>query len=213
MPFAGFPEEALAFYAGLEAEPTKAYWTAHRDVFETAVRGPLEALVEELEERYGPGRIMRPYRDVRFSKDKTPYRMNLGAMLGQGYVQISADGLGIGSGMYHLEPDQLERFRPAVDAERTGAELAAIVDALRAAAIEVWHVDALKTAPRGYDRAHPRIELLRSRGLVAWRSFEPAPWLATPAAIERVVATLDAAAPLRAWLAAHVGPSAQPRGR
>ena len=60
MSFEGWPPEAISFYKGLEADNSKAYWTANRDVFEDAVRGPMEALVVELEPRYGEGRLMRP---------------------------------------------------------------------------------------------------------------------------------------------------------
>jgi uncharacterized protein (TIGR02453 family) len=212
--FAGFPAQAIDFYAGLEADNTKAYWTANRAVFDEAVHAPLAALVVELEPRFGPARIMRPYRDVRFTTDKRPYRTSLGAMLRDGYVQISARGLGVGSGAYHLASDQLARYRAAVDDDASGAALEELVDDIEAREIDVAGTDPLRTAPRGYARDHPRIELLRFRGLIAWKGFEIEPWLTTAAAKERVAEVLDATAPLRAWLAAHVGGSAEePRGR
>jgi DnaJ-class molecular chaperone len=93
MAFEGWPPEAFAFYAGLEADNAKPYWTAHRATFDTVVHAPLAALVEELEPRFGPGRILRPYRDVRFAKDKSPYRTSHGAMIGDVYVQV------------HVKPD------------------------------------------------------------------------------------------------------------
>jgi len=211
MAFAGFPAAALAFYAGLEADNTRAYFTANRVVFDDAVRAPMEALLAELEPRFGAGRILRPNRDVRFSKDKTPYRTELGAMVGDGYVAIGAAGLGAGAGYFHLAADQLERYRAAIDDERSGADLARAVDAIRDAGIEIWGTDPLRTTPRGYAPDHPRIELLRYRGIVAWRRFAPGPWLATPAARERVVEVFETAAPLCGWLRARVGPSTVPR--
>ena len=211
MAFAGFPAAALAFYAGLEADNTRAYFTANRVVFDDAVRAPMEALLAELEPRFGEGRILRPNRDVRFSKDKTPYRTELGAMVGDGYVAIGAAGLGAGAGYFHLAADQLERYRAAIDDERSGADLARAVDAIRDAGIEIWGTDPLRTTPRGYAPDHPRIELLRYRGIVAWRRFAPGPWLATPAARERVVEVFETAAPLCGWLRARVGPSTVPR--
>ena len=94
----GFPDEAFDFYEGLQADNSKAYWTAHRETYETAVRAPLVALLAALEDEFGAGHVFRPYRDVRFSKDKTPYKDHQGAFAEVGdavgyYVQISADGL------------------------------------------------------------------------------------------------------------------------
>ena len=111
--------------------------------------------MDELEPRFGPGRILRPYRDVRFSKDKSPYRTSHGAMIGDVYVQVSARGLGTGGGNYHLAPDQLERYRAAVAADDTGGELVRRIAAIEAAGIDVAGADALKTAPRGYRRPSP----------------------------------------------------------
>jgi uncharacterized protein (TIGR02453 family) len=212
--FAGFPPQAIDFYAGLEADNSKAYWTTHRAVYDSAVHAPLAALVAELEPRFGPARIMRPYRDVRFTKDKRPYRTSLGAMLRDGYVQISARGLGVGSGAYHLAGDQLARYRAAVDAAASGVALEDLVGGIEAHGIDVAGTDPLRTAPRGYAADHPRIELLRFRGLIAWKGWPVEPWLATAAAKDRVVEVLDATAPLRAWLAEHVGESTEEaRGR
>jgi hypothetical protein len=69
---------------------------------------------------------------------------------------------------------------------------------------------ALKTAPRGYPRDHPRIELLRSKSLAAMRSWPPAKWLGTKAAADRILSVWRGAAPMNDWLDAHVGPSTEP---
>ena len=100
MPFEGWPEEALEFYEGLEADNSKAYWTEHKAVYEDEVLRPMTDLVEELAAEFGEAKIFRPYRDVRFSADKSPYKTHIGALLGTGYVQLSADGLAAGDGMY-----------------------------------------------------------------------------------------------------------------
>src|SRR6187401_2496103 len=101
MPFRGWPVEALEFYEGLEVDNTKTYWTENKAVYEGQVRAPMEALLVELAPEFGEGRIFRPYRDVRFSADKSPYKTNLGAHLaGGGYLQLSADGLAAGLGTY-----------------------------------------------------------------------------------------------------------------
>ena len=213
MAFTGWPDEAIAFYEGLEDDNTKAYWTANRERWDACVLGPMEELLDELEPQFGRGKVFRPYRDVRFSKDKTPYKTACGATLGQGYVQISARGLAVGSGYYHLASDQLERYRQAVADDTTGAELTAIVADTEAQGITVHGSEPLKTAPRGYPKDHPRIDLLRYKGLIVWREWPAGPWLATPAARERVVEVLEAAKPMRGWLDRHVGPSEEPPER
>ena len=108
MAFGGWPAEAVEFYEGLEADNSKSYWTSHKAVYEDAVLGPMQELTELLAAEFGEPKIFRPYRDIRFSADKTPYKTHIGAVLGHtSYVQFSADGLGAGAGMWHLEPGQL----------------------------------------------------------------------------------------------------------
>jgi uncharacterized protein (TIGR02453 family) len=154
--FRGWPEEALEFYEGLEADNSKAYWTQHKAVYEDAVRRPMEELLTELAKEFGDAKIFRPYRDVRFSKDKSPYKTQIAATLSKGgYISFGSQGLGCGSGMYVMAPDQLERYRKAVDADASGRKIAKIVSDLRGKDIEVSAHDVLKTAPRGYDKGHP----------------------------------------------------------
>src|SRR5882672_1867388 len=145
MPFRGWTEEAVEFFAGLEVDNSKTYWQKRKDVYETAVRAPMEALIDELTPRFGEGKIFRPYRDIRFSADKSPYKTNIAATLGAGYVQLSADGLGVGSGMWHMAPDQLDRYRGAVDDDRSGSALEGIVATARKAGLAVNGHEQLKT--------------------------------------------------------------------
>jgi uncharacterized protein (TIGR02453 family) len=213
MSFQGWPEEALDFYDGLEADNSKAYWLAHKDVYETCVLAPMADLLAELEPDHGDTKIYRPYRDVRFSKDKSPYKTAIAAHAGDGYLQLSAAGLAAGSGMYGMAPDQLERYRTAVAADLSGVELEQIIAVLRKQDIDVHGRDSLKSAPRGYPPDHTRAELLRHKGLVAWKEWPVEPWLATPAAKTKVADFLVATRPLGRWLADNVGPTAEPAGR
>jgi uncharacterized protein (TIGR02453 family) len=207
MPFTGWPEEALDFYEGLAADNSKTYWTAHKAVYEEAVLGPMTELLAELTREFGDTKIFRPYRDVRFSKDKTPYKTHIGAMLGSGYIQFSVEGLAVGDGMYMMAPDQLDRYRRAVASDDSGSRLERVIAGIDAEKIAVQGHDPLKTAPRGYPADHPRIGLLRYKGLIAWKQWPVEPWLETAAAKDRIVGVLTAARPLGAWLDAHVGPS------
>jgi uncharacterized protein (TIGR02453 family) len=202
MPFTGWPVEAVEFYEGLEADNSRTYWHDHRSVYDTCVKAPMEALLAEL----GGGKVFRPNRDVRFSNDKSPYKLNCAAHLSNGgYVSVSADGLFVGSGLYMPDAAALRRFRAAVDDDRSGVELVSIVDALRRGGYEVGAHEVLKTAPRGFPADHPRIDLLRHKGLVMSKSWAVGAWLGTKKAKARVVTALEAARPLRDWLDRHVG--------
>jgi uncharacterized protein (TIGR02453 family) len=170
----------------------------------------MEELLAELEPDWGEGRIFRPYRDVRFSRDKSPYKTHIGATIGAGYVQLSAAGLAVGCGMWEMARDQLERYREAVDADRSGTDLTSLVADARSDGLEVMGHDTLKTAPRGYPKDHPRIELLRYKGIVAWQDWPAAAWLGTRRAKDRVVGFLERSRPLDAWLQVNVGPSTLP---
>ena len=213
MSFEGWPEAALDFYDGLEEDNSKAYWMAHRDIYETCVLAPMAELLAELEPEHGETKIYRPYRDVRFSKDKSPYKTAIAAHAGDGYIQLSAAGLAVGSGLYVMASDQLERYRTAVAAESSGAELEQIIAGLRKHDIEVQGRESLKSAPRGYPTDHPRAELLRHKGLFAWKEWPVEPWLATPAAKAKVADFLVATRPFGQWLTLHVGSAAETAGR
>jgi uncharacterized protein (TIGR02453 family) len=207
MSFSGWPEEALEFYEGLAADNTKTYWTKHKEIYDAKVLRPMTELVEELAPEFGETKIFRPYRDIRFSKDKTPYKTHIGAMVGSGYVQFSAQGLAAGNGMYGMAPDQLDRYRQAVAGDRTGGELEDVIAAVESAGIGVTGRDVLKAAPRGYPADHQRIGLLRYKGIVAWKEWPVESWLETAAAGDRVTGFLRATRPLSAWLDTNVGPS------
>jgi uncharacterized protein (DUF2461 family) len=112
--------------------------------------------------------------------------------------------------MWMMAPDQLERYRRAVADDGTGEELQKLIAGIERHGIEVSGHDALKSAPKGYPKDHPRIELLRNKGLVAWKQWPVAAWLGTAAAKRRVSDFLRASNPLNDWLAKNVGPSALP---
>jgi uncharacterized protein (TIGR02453 family) len=207
--FRGFPDEAFVFYEGLEADNSKTYWTAHKAAYEEHVRAPMLALLGELSPDFGAASMFRPYRDVRFSKDKSPYKTHQGAFVdtvpGVGYyVRVAADGLLAAAGFHSHGADQIERYRNAVDSDAAGKQLESVVATLRAAGFGL-EGDALKTRPKGYPADHPRLELLRYRSMWAERSWPPQPWIHTAAAAGRVRDAWTATQPLVAWITEHVG--------
>ena len=204
--FAGFPADALAFYEGLEADNAKPYWEAHRDTYERCVRDPMEDLIEELRDEFGLGKVFRPYRDVRFSKDKRLYKEACGAVLhpegaevGVHYVELSSKGLRVGAGAWHFESEALRRIRTAIDDAGRGRTLQEIAARLEEQDMPLFPPE-LKTAPRGFAKDHPRIELLRHKRFAAMTLLAPGPWLHTREALERVAERWRVAAPLNAWL-------------
>ncbi|SEG93789.1 TIGR02453 family protein [Nonomuraea solani] len=215
MGFTGFPDEAFLYYEGLEADNSKAYFAQHKQLYEEAVRAPMLALIDELAGEFGQAQLFRPYRDVRFAKDKSPYKTHQGAFIdhepGIGlYVELSAAGLFTAGGIYTQAPDQVARFRAAVDEDLTGKPLEAVTDALAAAGYELGG-ERLKTKPRGFDVEHPRIELLRHKSLYAGMRFEPQEWVHTAEVRDRVAETWRAFGPLIEWLTTHVRGSELPR--
>lgn len=215
MAFEGFPRETFSWLAGLEADNSKAYFTARRDTYERAVRGALEAMLEQLAgELGGHVKMFRAQRDIRFSADKSPYKTTAYGLilerpdgLAALYAQLSSSGLFAGSGYHLLAADQLTRMRDAVLDDTTGPALERAIAGAQAAGLETWG-EALKTAPRGYPREHPRMRLLRHKSLVAGRRLDHAAGgIARAAALEHARATWAACAPINVWLDAHVGAS------
>ena len=212
MSFTGFPDEGLVFYEGLEADNSKTYWTQNRPVYESSVRAPLQALADELAGEFGPAKLFRPYRDVRFSNDKTPYKTHQGAVVepagrsaGAWYVQISADGLRVAGGCWRMESDQVTRYRRAVVDEVQGRRLAGEVARLTVGGWEVGG-DRLTRAPRGLELPDDdRADLLRHRSLHVARQWEPTDWLHTREALDRVRTAWRDVVALNGWLADNVG--------
>ena len=207
-----FGRGAAGFYRGLAADNSRKYFEAHREVYVRAIRLPLEDLVDLAQERYGPGKVFRPNRDVRFSKEKSPYKlggaMTAGRMGGGGvYAQISADGVWAGGGLYEPSRDQLARAREKLAGR--GKAPAALRDALAAATAAGLEVvgPPLKTAPRGYDREHPQIDLLCMQRYAALKRMP------LKASRDDVVAVWRAVESLLGWVERYVGPAVEPRRR
>lgn len=209
MTFDGFPVAALDFYDDLEMDNTKSFWTAHKAVYDEAVKRPMDALVAELEPEFGKAKVFRPYRDVRFAKDKTPYKTHQGALVPSGpstgwYVQVGAPGVRVGVGFYEASPARLAAIRAAVADELRGRQLTRILETLQR---DGWELggDTLKTSPRGYDADHPRIELLRHRSMTLGRSYGFEPVIHTAELLDLVRRDWRAGAAFVRWVTEHAG--------
>ena len=207
MGFQGFPAAALDFYDDLEVDNTKTFWTEHKQVYEDAVKGPMTELVTALGPEFGEAKIFRPYRDVRWAKDKTPYKTHQGAYIAVApstgwYVEVAAPGVRVGAGFYDAPSDRLGRLRDAIAEDKTGKQLARILAKLENTGWEIGG-EKLKTNPRGYDADHPRIELLRHKSLVANKSYGFEPVIHTPDLLDKIRADWRACKPLIDWITAN----------
>jgi len=202
--FAGWTGDFRGFFLGLKANNNKEYFQAHRRQYEDAVKAPMVAFLAELEPEFGPARLSRPNRDIRFAADKSPYKTNIYASARDGgYVALDATGLTAAGGRYMMEPAQLARYRVCVAADGSGRKVVALVDALRERGYEINEAE-LKRVPPPFGQDHPRGGLLRLKQLIYWRTWKAGPWIATPEALERVREAWRDGAALNAWFAKHV---------
>lgn len=211
----GIPADAVAFFDELGRDNTKGWWQANKARWQASVREPMERLLDALEDEFGPAHLFRPYRDVRFSADKSPYKDHQGALVGTvagmgWYVQVGADGIMTGGGYYPSGRDQLPRLRAAVDAPASGTELQRIVDDLERAGFEPRGAQ-VATRPRGVPADHPRLELMRYTSIVVVREHGEPAWMHTPEVVGRVADDWRTIRPFVEWLTHHVGPSEEPR--
>jgi len=209
--FQGFPKALFTFLKQLKKNNERDWFNDNKARFEANVKAPLEAFVGDASEELGAGKVFRIYRDVRFSKDKSPYKTHASAVFeGRGlvyYVHLESDSMFAATGYYQMAKDQRARFYEAVVDAKLGPQLVQLVEDAEDAEMEVGG-EALKTAARGYDKDHERARFLRHKGLTVSRTWKPLPkWIHTKEAGERVLAFFREAAPLNDWLKSNVGPS------
>jgi uncharacterized protein (TIGR02453 family) len=201
--FRGWPEDFQPFFIGLELDNSKRYFEANRRTYDESVRAPMVALMESLEDEYGPAKVFRANRDIRFSKDKSPYKTNIAAHNGKdgvgGYLSLDKKGLTVAVGCYELTPAQLTKYRKRVAAEASGAALASIVTRLEKAGYKMGG-EQLKRVPAGWPQDHSRARLLKHKLVYVYRDFGLQPWLGSAATRAKVVKVFADAEPLRAWL-------------
>lgn len=191
-PFAGFTPAAFGFLRDLAREQTRDWFEANRDTYEAELRGPMASLVaavaEELARRRIPLRgdpqraIFRIHRDVRFSKDKSPYKTHCGATLtrdggrlspGLLYIHVAPEGCFAAAGFWQPEPKALEAIRQAIAGKPAVFKRMLTALAARGLALSPDE-EALKRPPRGYEGVEDAVlrEALRCRSLTVRRPLE-----------------------------------------
>ena len=200
-----FPDAAFTFYEGLRADNSKAYWSTHKAMYDEAIHGPMRTLLDTLASEFAATPVLfRPYRDVRFSKDKSPYKTAQGGFLevapGVGYhLQVDADGVQVGGGFHAHDRDHTARWRAAVDSPTTGLALAELVAALEDAGFAIGGKQ-VRTRPRGVPPDHSRLDLMR-------REFLTAAHRADPATLASIRAGYHELRPLIGWIVTNTAPS------
>jgi uncharacterized protein (TIGR02453 family) len=210
-----WPPEALEFLRELEDNNDRDWFRANRARYDAHLVEPGRQLAASLA-HLGEPRFFRPYNDARFHQ-RPPIKEQLGIAIGYGgaggfYVELSLDGLLVGAGLHHPAPDQLERYRAALDDERRAQAFERAVREARLAGMEMIEPE-LKRAPRGYRPDHPRIEHLKRKHVTVYHRHALEPWLHEAACTKRVREQLEASRPLVTWLTEQVGPSTVPRAR
>jgi uncharacterized protein (TIGR02453 family) len=199
----------VEFLDELEANNEREWFRANRPRYDAYLLDPARELAGQLT-HLGEPRFFRPYNDTRFHM-RPPIKEHLGVAIGHHgaggyYVELSLDGLLVAAGLHHPAPDQLERFRAAIDDGRRAAAFERAVRTAEKAGLSVAEPE-LKRAPRGYPNDHPRLGRLRMKQVTVVCRHELGPWLHEPDCVGLIREQLDAARPLVAWLGKYIGPS------
>lgn len=198
------------------ADNSREFWAREKQRYADDVRAPFLELLSAVDADPAAWKVYRPHHDTRFSADKGVLKTFIGALRvepdGTGrYLQLDARGVLASSGMPYLAPDQLAAWRAALLDDARGADFTRAVAAAQAAGgtLKSGYPEPLATAPRGVPRDHERITWLR------WKGVEVFGRLAHPAedAAAWTTSIWAAGAPVAAWLASAVGPSAMERPR
>ena len=223
--FPGFPPETQAFLRELRENNTREWFADNKPRYDEVVKAPALAWVAAMGERLrdidpdirvdlranGSGCLMRAARDTRFSKDKSPYKINIAMMWWHGSgkkmqhpgfgMEVTPDNAGLMAGMFHFAKPMLAAYRQAVVDDKLGSELLQAAASVEAHGYEVQGRH-YKTTPRGYDKLHPRADWLKFNNLHAGAHNITAEQVASPELIDICHAQFEKVAPLQRWLVA-----------
>jgi len=223
-PFSGFPKEGVQFLADLVENNNREWFQANKKVFQEQLQKPAQQFVIALGMRLqeispsirfdtrtnGSGSLMRIYRDIRFSKDKTPYKTHVSMAFWEGsgkklanpafLVRFGPSSGGIYAGQYIFDKIKLDAFREAVNDDQMGHELEEALAEVSVFSDYEIGGDHYKRVPRGYNADHPRAELLKYKGLHASSPQFDVELVTTPELVEICAEHCQNMAPLQQWL-------------
>jgi uncharacterized protein (TIGR02453 family) len=221
--FEGFADREARFFRALAKNQSREWFAEHRDEYQVGWLEPMRALLAEVRARLAPAyrredlgapKVFRIHRDVRFSKDKSPYKTHIGGYLpidgtsaGPGgaaalYFHVAADELFACAGQYVMDGDQLKRFRAAILDPKKGKELTAMLATLRRKGFGEESREQLQRVPRGIDPQHPHADLLRRKGLIMVFPAAPRALLVSRKLVDELVRRAKETVPLVEWLSA-----------
>jgi uncharacterized protein (TIGR02453 family) len=222
--FTGFPNETLQFYADLKENNFREWFNERKDYYQEYVLKPAQAFVVAFGEKLktisdgftydtrtnGRGTIMRIYRDIRFSKDKTPYNTRLRFRFGEGtrekglhpgfFIGMDETGGHLLGGIHQFAKPTLDGYRKAVDDEISGSMLVKIVENIRNQRGYKIGGKQYKRVPRGYDADHPRADLLKHASLYVSSPEFPVSVLKKPELVDVCYEHALKMAPVHNWL-------------
>jgi uncharacterized protein (TIGR02453 family) len=209
--FAGFGKDLIKYYLQLEENNNREWFHSHRAMYDENVAFPLKKLAKDLSVDYAPVKIFRPYRNVRFWPDLPP--LNEHASLTANaeansayYLRIDADGMLLGAGNWQPSKTQLASFRSIASTQAGARVIRSLLEKLQTQAFELSTDNALKSAPRGYAKDHPNIDLLRLKSLSLSAHFAPEPWLYSSECLNKVLLGWQTLAPWIQWLRSNLPP-------
>ncbi len=220
--FEGFADRNAAFFFALAKNQDRDWFAAHKEEFELGWNKPMAALLAEVAAGIdsafpdcdiAPPKLFRIYRDVRFGKDKSPYKTHTGGLLMARsrraesvtevpialYMQVGTETFAA-AGQYMMTPDSLAKFRAAVVDAKRGPELVKILTKLRAQGFEPGAYAMMANVPRGFEAQHPRADLLKYKGLIVRFPAVPTELLTSPDLVKWLSKQVQSAAPLVRWL-------------
>jgi uncharacterized protein (TIGR02453 family) len=221
MPFVGFADPNAKFFRLLSKNQDRAWFQAHKAEFETGWQSPMKELLSEvragIDRAYqhcdlGEPKLFRLFRDVRFSKDKSPYKTHVAGVIPVSrkgnvtevpmalYLHVGEPRSFAAAGQYKMDPRSLERYRAAVADDKRGKELKRVLASLTRKGFVVRSHDAYKRMPKGYDPDHPLAEHLLRKGLTVGFPDLLQGILTSPRLGAWIVTQAKLAAPLVEWL-------------
>lgn len=221
--FNGFSRRAMTFLGDLRDNNNRDWFTANRHIYDEAIKIPAERLLRVMAPRLEAlaghpvtGRIFRIHRDIRFSKNKSPYNAHLHMAFtatarrsgmkceGSGFfLALEPERLTFGAGVFEFAGGASDSYRKAVADQRKGAALAEILAGLTASGFRLEGPE-LKRVPAPFEPGHPRGDLLRRKGLSVWCHVTEKKVISSPAFLETCLATFEALAPFHRWITSTI---------
>jgi uncharacterized protein (TIGR02453 family) len=221
MAFQGFADADAKFFRSLAKNQKREWFQTHKSEFEDGYQLPMKELLTEVLARVDASfehcdldapKIFRIFRDVRFSKDKSPYKTHIGGLIPtrrQGkttevpmalYFHVGEPRSFGAAGHYMMSPEHLAKFRAAVADDKRGRELDKLLATLAKKGFSIDSHAHYQRVPKGYDPEHPRAEHLKRKGLTVGFPALPRGILAEKKLVSWLVSNVKSAAPLVEWL-------------